>query len=608
MATNKKIQATELDFDGIKQSLKTFMQGQAEFSDYDFDGSALSILLDVLAYNTHYNALYTNLAINEAFLDSASKRASVVSKAKELGYVPHSARCATAVVDVLVIDDRIDAPSFFDIPRYTTFNTIIDGITYTFHTTQPYTARRVENEYVFSNVILKEGQPIVERYEVITPSATYTISNPKVDTTTLRVIVQETSQSSTSVTYTQSTSILNIDGASTVYFLKEIDNQYYEVEFGNGVVGKQLEAGNVITMEYIIGSEDRANGARTFTYNGTVSGPQQVYVTTITPAYGGTVAESIDSIKWNAPRAYVTQNRCVTVDDYKAVIRQLYADARSVNVWGGETATPPQYGKVFISVITNSGDNLTVAEKNTLLATVVNPRKPLSVIAEVIDPAPIDVLLKVSVYLNPNTTVATPGEIELAVQDKIQSYNDITLNTFGGVFKTSQLSTLLNTTDPGVTSNSIRVKLRRSLTPLFNTNARYEINLGNPIVRAATADESVMTTGLVVLGVERICYIDDDPQTATTGRLRLFYYNPQTNEKIIVRFIGTVDYSVGQVVIDNLNLTGIAGSSFDVLISPNSQDVVSTQNQFVRIDVAASEITLLTETSNSQYQFTPIKY
>ena len=605
---NSRIQTTELDFDRIKSNLKTFLQGQSEFSDYDFEGSGLSVLLDILAYNTHYNALYTNLAINEAFIDSAAKRSSVVSIAKELGYVPSSARAATANVSVTMVNSQLTAPTSIEIPAYTSFTSIVNNTTYTFYSTQSYLATLAEGQYVFPSVDLKEGTYLQYRYGY-TDGIQIVIPNTGVDLSTLSVTVQENSQSSTYEVYTVSDSILNLTATSPVYFIKELDNQLYQLEFGNGVIGKQLAEGNVITISYLVCSADAPNGARTFSYQGTLPANTTAFVSTTNSAAGGAQPESTESIRWNAPRAYASQNRCVTVDDYKAQITSLFPEALAVSVWGGEENTPPQYGKVFVSVVPRTTDVLSDSQKSYILQNIINPRKPLTITPVIVDPIYVKLQLNISYYYNPQLTTRSSGDITTLVSQTVSSYNDAHLNAFGRVFKYSQLSNLVDTSEQSITSNIMTLKLHRDVTPVYNTVSGYTVNLGNPIYDSGVPEESVLSTGFYTPDgpdLNTPCYIDDIPtggESAGKGDLRLFYYN-SSGQKVILRTVGTVDYSKGIVYIEALNITSLYATSFKLIIKPESNDVASVQHQFVEIDPTLVTITPIVDNPALQYTFT----
>lgn len=605
MATTNKIRTTELDFDQIKENLKEYLRGQSQFSDYDFEGSGLAVLLDILAYNTHYNALYHNLAVNEAFLDSASKRSSVVSKAKEIGYTPHSARAATAVVTVVVINNQLNAPEILDLNKGLPFSTSVNGINYTFYTTDKYTTGRVGNQYVFQDVILKEGIPLQNRFTIEENQNSITLPNGSVDTSTLGVIVQENSQSTVYDTFVPSTTILNVGPTDLVYFIKENDQQLYDIEFGNGTVGKALQPGNVVTVNYMVCSRDEPNGARTFAFAGTISNADQIYVTTLDPAFGGAAAEDIDSIKWNAPRSYASQNRCVTVEDYRSVIMQLYPNALAVNVWGGQENDPPQYGKVYISIIPRTGEFLSSTEKEYILTTIVNPRKTLTVTPEIIDPSYIKVDVKTTVYYDPLKTVRQAGEIGALVYQAISDYNATSLNTFGSVFKYSKITGAIDDSEPSITGNITVVRMRREITPVFDAIAGYTIALGNPVAQPQNGQVgSITSTGFYTTDTSRVVYIDDTAIAgSSTGNLRL-YYTDGAGNKVYVKNVGTVQYDTGLIQISNIAITGLAEATLELIVKGDSNDIVSSQNQFVKIDPLYTQVTVIEDSMQQKYKFT----
>ena len=586
---NKKIQTTELGFDEIKQNLKTYLSGQAEFSDYNFEGSGMSILLDVLAYNTHYNSLYLNLALNEAFIDTASKRASVVSKAKELGYVPRSAVCATARVNIIILDDNIGAPDYIEISAYSTFTSSVDNTSFTFYNTQSYIAYKESNQYVFENVELREGKLYQYNYEY-TDGRKFVIPNSGVDITTVEVSVQDDINSGSVEIYVNSNDIIDVNSSSKVYFIKENYDGFYEIEFGNDDIGKKLDEGNYITIRYLISSLDQPNGISQFSYNAFNS-----FVTTVDAAYGGSGPEDIESIRWHAPRYYTTQNRCVTPSDYKNIIKSLY-NVKDVNVWGGETVTPPQYGKAFISVVPNNAPVLTDDEKNYILEEILGPRKSLSITPEFVDPTYIDVELDVKFYYDPNMTTRSAGDISTIVLQTIEDYNNQYLSTFDGIFRYSRLVSAIDNSEDSITSNFINIKLHRELVPIYNIDASYTVELGNSIKNSRTFEEAVLSSGFYINGNSNICFIEDQPPTlGDTGIMRMFYRDG-TNSKVYLRDVGTINYSKGIININNITIVALYAPEFKLMIVPAINDVESNKNQFVQIPSNKVNITPIVDT------------
>ena len=582
-SNNKRISVSELDFDNIKANLKEYLKGQDTFSDYDFEGSGLAVLLDVLAYNTHYNGIYTNLAVNEMFLDSASKRSSVVSLAKLLGYTPNSAKCATATVN-LTITSPSTGPSVVTVPAYTQFNTTVDGNSYAFYTTQEYTAVGASTSYTISDVTLTEGSPLTFKYTVAS-GVRYIIPNANVDLATVKVRVQENSTSSTFYTYTVSTSVVTADSTSKVFWIKEIDDGLYELTFGNGTVGKALDNGNVVHISYFVSGLDAANGATLFSYDGsTLYTGANVSITTTSAAAGGGMVEDISSIKFNAPRSYAAQNRAVTPDDYRALIYANFPEAASVAVWGGEDNDPPVYGKTYISVKPKTAGKLTLQQKSDIINTILETRNIVSITPEIVDAEYINIALNVTVYYNDRETGYTSTDIESIVRQVILDYNNSDLQKFESVFRYSKLSRLIDAAEPAITNNITTVLLRRKLSPRYNISAEYNINVINPIFTVGVAEDAVTSTGFYIEGSEFLHYLTDDG----VGNMVLYYRSigtaTQDSQKIIVdSSIGTVDYAEGKINIKNLNITALADVDFEISIKPSSNDVISAYTQIAEI-------------------------
>ena len=580
---SKRIQVSELDFDQIKTNLKNFLKGQNQFSDYDFEGSGLSVLLDVLAYNTHYNALYTNLAVNEMFLDSASKRASVVSIAKSLGYTPQSATSARAIVNMEVTNPG-STPYSLTLPQYSPFSTVIDGKSYTFYNTSDVTIIPPNGIYTFTNLELVEGTPLNFKYTVA-DGQQYIIPNSNADISTLRVRVQESSSSDFFTTFIPATSLVQLASDSNVFFTKEIDNGLYEIVFGDGVVSSALSNGNIVHLDYFITKGSVANGARQFLYGGSnlISGVP--VITTVTPASGGSEAETIDSIKYNAPRLYAAQNRAVTPDDYKALIYGAFPYIKSVSVWGGEDNNPPIYGRTYICAKPTDAIKLTNQQKSDITTTLLSSRNVVSITPIIVDPEYINIALEVTAYYNDRKTTKTASQIATLVTDTIFAYDNANLQKFDGVFRYSQLSRLIDLSDPSIVSNITTVLLRRKVAPRYNVSAEYNINLVNPIFSAGVPEGAVTSTGFYVKGSDQIHYLQDDG----VGNIQLYYIiasnaaTTGTTKLIINPKIGTVDYAGGVLNIKNLNITALADIDWEITFKPQSNDVVSAYTQIAEI-------------------------
>jgi len=433
MAT--KLEISELDFDGIKANLKNFLSQQDEFRDYDFEGSGMAVLLDMLAYNTHYLGFNANMLANEMFLDSADLRASVVSKAKQVGYTPTSATASEASIDVTVTNA---SGATLTMARGTKFSTTVDGTSYNFVNNADLSITPVDSVYKFSNVKIYEGTYLNFKYTVNTSDTDqrFIVPNDNVDTTTLTIKVQESSSDSTTNTYTLATGITGLDSTSKVFFLQEVENGRYQVTFGDGVLGKSVADGNIIIMDYINTNRTEANGASTFTLNGSIGGFSTATVTTVSNASGGADPETITSIKYNAPRDYSAQDRAVTADDYKVLVKSLYANAQSVQVYGGEDAAVPDYGKVYISIKAKSGANLTETTKASIV-TSLKQYAVASIRPVIIDPEITYLTLDTNFKYDSGATTKDVSTLETNVLSVISNYNINNLQNFIGVFRHS---------------------------------------------------------------------------------------------------------------------------------------------------------------------------
>jgi len=579
MATsNKKINVTTLDFDDIKKNLKTFLSGQSEFQDYDFEGSAMSVLLDVLAYNTHYNALYNNLAINEMFLDSARKRNSVVSLSKMLGYSPRSATCSKATITLTVSAPGSGATTL-TLPAYTPFTTTIDGASYTFYTIGSVVATSSTGVFTFSNLVITEGTPLTFNITVGT-NTRYIIPNSAIDLNTLTVRVQDSASSSVYTTFTKAETLIGVDSTTKCFWVKEIDEGLYELTFGDGNLGMQLDTGNIVHLNYFVSSLDAPNKARQFTYGGgTLISGAAISITTTGIAANGAPAEDIDSIRFNAPRMYASQNRAVTPDDYKAIVYSQFSDAASVTCWGGEDNNPPVYGKVYVCVKPKDADKLTTTQKAALIATILDQRNVVSVQPIIVDPEYINIALHVTVYYNEQATSKTASEIAAVVTNTINAYNANDLSRFDGVFRYSKLSKLIDNSDQSITNNITTVLLRRELNVRYNTSAQYILNMINPIWSSGQPEESFKSTGFYIAGSDELHYLDDDG----VAHVRLYRYGANGIKIIVNPTIGNIDYAKGVVDIKNLHITALADIDLEISIRPLSNDVVSALTQIAQI-------------------------
>lgn len=608
MSITKRINVAELDFDAIKNNLKQFMAGNDQFSDYDFEGSAFSILLDVLAYNTHYNALYTNLAVNELFLDSASKRASVVSLAKNLGYTPNSALCAKAYVNATVTAPTLN-PDVVTLPAGQPFLTSIDGVSYTFYNTSDVSTVSASGFYTFNNVELIEGNQLTYSY-LVSEGQRYIIPNSNVDVSTLKVKLRETETDDLFTVFTPAESLTSLDSTTKAYFIKEIDDGLYEVYFGDGIVGYKPKPGNHLTFEYIVSSLDAPNGANVFSYAGSAILGSGLTVITSTPALGGSAPESISSIKFNAPRMFAAQNRAVTTEDYKTIIYKNYPQAQSVVVWGGEDNDPPIYGKTFICVKPTDAAKLTQTQQDFIRNNIIAPRSIVSITPEFVDPEYFNVQISVTAYYNSKVSDKTPAQLETIIRDAIYQYDSTELQQFNGILRYSQLVRLIDEADTAIVNNTTRIQIRREFTPRYNLSSEYKLTMINPIYKSVIPDESVLTTGFYIPNSANIHYIDDDGD----GNLRLFQFDANKNKVIVNNQIGTVNYSNGSLIVRNLTITSLADAAFEFIIKPESYDVVPAYNQIVQVARAYLQVSVVNDftaagsnQAGKNYTFTSVR-
>ena len=586
---NKRIRVTELDFDQIKDNFKNFLKGQSEFQDYDFEGSGVNVLLDILAYNTHYNAMYANLAMNEAFLDSASKRNNVVSHAKSLGYTPISAKCAQAVVNITVLNVP-NSPDTLTLPAFTQFSTSVDKVNYNFYSINAVTTISVNGTYTFSNVVITEGTPLRFQY-IANEGVSYIVPNAGADLSTLTVRVQDSTSTSGYVVFSRGDDLTLVKPDDTVYFVKEIDNELYEVYFGDGITGRQVVSGNVVTLDYFISNKEAPNNAKAFSCNTSIGGGTTI-VTAISMAQGGSEIESIDSIKYNAPRNYSAQNRAVTAEDYKVILPTLYPNIESVNVWGGEENDPPQYGKVFISIKPKSGETLTTSTKEIIKKNILRSKNIVSISPEIIDPDFLYVLIKTAVYYNPLQTEKNTDTLKTLINNVINTYDNDDLRKFGGMFRFSKLSRLIDATDASITSNITSVLMLKVITPEFNTKAKYNITFNNPIRTSGIADETIKSSAFYVTSTEQPVYIDDDG----VGNLRLFYYTGTQTKVFLNKTLGTVNYTTGKLVINDLVILSAPNNEILIDCVPDSSDIVSVRNQIVAIRQNSTSVNVIVDT------------
>ena len=597
MAT--KLQVTELDFDDIKNNLKTYMKNQTEFTDYNFEGSGLSTIIDLLAYNTHYLAMNANMAVNEAFLDTATLRSSVVSHAKTLGYTPRSARAPVAYVDVTLNSFTGGSAT---IAKGTKFTTKVNDSTYGFVVNAAQTVSPVNGITRFVNLPIYEGTLVTAKYTVDSANLDkkYMVTDARADTTTLKVSIQSSVSDTTLTTYSLATDISQVTKTSNVYFLQEVEDGKFEVYFGDGVVGSKPTDGNIVILEYIVTNKDKANGASVF--SGTsVGGESDITVATLVSASGGAEPETMESIKYNAPLDYSSQGRAVTTQDYKTIVPQVYADTKAIQVWGGEDNNPPRYGQVYLAIKTQSGVILTQAQKDSIVK-LLDGYNIASVRPTIVDPETTKLRLTSNIKFDSKSTTNTATSIETIVTNVLTTYNNSDLQNFDGVFRFSKLSRLIDASDNSILSNITTLKIEKTIKPVLNTSSQYILDYSNALYNPhsghnATMGGIVVSTGFTIAGNSNTIFIDDDGN----GNIRTYYLVGGTSRTYLNNTAGTVDYSTGLVTLPSLTITGTSNSdgTVSVVVQPKSNDIVPVRNQILEIDFTNTKVTAEVDTIES---------
>ena len=595
-----KLEISQLDFDNIKNNLKRYLSNQNQFKDYDFEGSGMAVLLDLLAYNTHYLSYNANVLANEMFIDTADLRNSIVSLAKALGYTPNSPRSPVADINV-VVNGATGATLTMNAGQQ--FTTTVDGVSYNFVTIGTNTISPVDNVYTFSNLKIYEGTYITYNYTVDTSDVDqrFLIQSANADTNTLSVQIQNSATDTTTNTYTKATSITELDSDSKVYFLQESEDGKFEVYFGDGVVGKALEDGNIVILKYVVTNKTEANGASSFTLSGNIGGNTDVAITVNSNAANGSEAETNESIKFKAPKSYAAQDRAVTVNDYKVKVEEIYANASSVSAWGGEDNDTPFYGRVYIAIKAASGSTLTDTTKNDIV-TQLKKFSVASVTPVIVDPETTNVLLTSTINYDEKQTTKTSDEIKTLITNAVTNYNTNTLQKFDNVLRYSKLLETIDDADTSILSNITTLKLRKSFTPTLSTSTNYTVNFSNALHNPHSGHKAAQggilsSTGFKVSGDNNVYFFDDDGE----GNVRRYYLIGSVRT-YVDNTAGTITYSSGSVAINALtmasieNIRGAASTVIELTVTPESNDIVPVRAQVIDIDVANSTFTVQADT------------
>jgi len=559
-----RLNVTELDFDTIKSNLKTFLKQQSEFSDYDFEGAGLSVLLDILAYNTHYNAYYMNMLANESFLDSAILRNSVVSHAKKYGYTPRSTRSPIAKIN-FTVNSQSSTPGSLTLPKgYMFVSNLIDSRSYNFITLDDVTVSKTGNNFVFNSVSIYEGTLVNYSYthsQATNPKQIFLIPDENIDTTTLKVTVRQSSSNLNSVVYNLNTDALTIDPTSTVYYLQEGQNGKYEIYFGDDILGKKIPDGGVVTLNYLVTNGSLSNKANNFIATTPIESFTNFTVSSVSSASGGSEKESVDQIKFAAPLQFTSQNRAVTKNDYIKLIQQKYPQFEAVTVWGGEENEPPVYGKVFIAAKPRLGFEITDAQKEFVKEEIIKPISVLTVTPEIVDVDYNYLKLISKVYYDPTKTISNVNNLKTSIETKITNFCEDNLNTFNSIFRSSLLKTEIDNLDSSIISNEIELFLTKKFRPdLINSNS-YILDYGVALDKGTTLDNLYSNPEFTMLdedGIQRQCFFEEVP-SSFTGVESITVTNPgiEFSTTPTIEIVGDGEGAIASATIVNGKLSKI---------------------------------------------------
>lgn len=520
MSANSKITLTNLDFDSLKASLKAFLQSQSQFSDYNFEGAAINVLLDIMAYNSHLNAFYLNMVANEMFLDTAVLRQTVVSHAKSLGYTPTSATAAQATVNVSIIKANSDNTVLLNLPRFTSFAAAsLSGNSYNFVTLDDSSAQASGNTFFFPNVIIKEGAPTTKVFLVdnsTNASQTFDLTDQNIDTSTINVVVQQSPTNILQTNFNLAVDSTSVSATDNVYFIQEGTNGNYQIYFGDGIIGAALLNGAVVIVSYITTNADAANGLSPFQLKSNILNGSTSNVTTVAASAGGSPIEDVASIKFSAPKSYIAQNRAVTKNDYVALINKNYPYFDAVNIWGGEEENPPIYGKVYISAKPKNGFAITEAQKQYVINDIIKPISILTVTPEFRDVDYNYIILSLNVEYDSTQTTATAGQIASYVVSAVNNYANLNLNTFNSEFRLSRMLRSIDDAEQSILSSTATIYIEKQFTPILNVSETYTLNVGFPLHRGTTDDRLYSTPSFSIndlSGISRLAFIEEVPNS-----------------------------------------------------------------------------------------------
>ena len=606
-SSDGKLNISELDFTKIKENLQGFLTSQSDFVGYNFTGSSFDVLLDIMAYNTHYNAYYANMVANEMFLDSASLRNSVVARAKHLGYRPRSAQGSKAEVTLTITP--ADLPAAISIAKNTQFQGEVEGVTYIWCTANSYSVNiNANGVYTVGGVDLTQGIPTTFRYTANTgdPDQKFILPNDNTDITTLEVTIQNSSTDTDTVVYTEATDITTVNSSSRIYFVDEAEDGKYEVQFGDGTLGKKLANGNIVILSSLVCEADATNGAKSFSIVSDVGGYSNVKIETTSASAGGAVAADIDEIKFNAPKNYESQNRCVTIHDYVALVKRDYGDAQAVVAWGGEDADPPVYGKVYVAIKPTSGSVLSDSTKKFVEDEILKKRNIVGITPVVVDPDYMYLKVSSTVKYDSGATTNSASQLKSTVTTAITDFGATNLKTFDKSFRYSKLIQAIDEAEVSVKSNQTSIQLKRLLYPLLGSDEAYDMPFSNQIYHPSNTFWGAVTSNT-------FSYTDSANTQWAGCRLQdnngvVEVYRTSGEDRIIVNNnVGTVNYLTGKISLTSFKPLVIGSETtgnttpLEVYITPASSDVNPLREQIILIESGDISITMLDDAGTGTY-------
>ena len=612
---------TNLDFAQIKTSLRDYLRENSNFTDYDFEGSNLSNIIDVLAYNTYISSYNANMISNEIFIDSATLRENVVALARNIGYTPRSRTAAKAIVSFFVNTTGFTTkPVTLTIKKglFASSSAKFGSESYTFSIPSDISAPVVDGIATFKDVVIYEGSFITSNFTVSSenpaPPARYYLENSNIDTSTLEVFVRDTESSTSSKKYVFSDTLIEVTASSRVYFVQEVEDQRYELIFGDGIFGEKLKSLNYIEASYITTSGATANGISSFSFNGRIVDNNNNLVSsgislisTVNETVGGKDIESIDSVKNFAPKIYSTFNRAVTASDYEALIPKIYPEAESVAAFGGEELSPPQYGKVFITIKPFYGPYIPDSIKNNLKQSL-RKYSVAGIITEIQDLKYLYVEAHINAYYNPSLA-ANADSVKTVISNNINAYADSAeMNKYGARFKYSKFQGVVDNSNDSITSNITKIEIRRDLKPVLNTFAEYELCYGNSFYIKNSNGYNIKSSGFNIFGIADPVYLSDIPndknKNSRYGSLFLFQLNGRNDPMIVNENIGTIDYQKGEILLQPINIIGTSKlvqniPIIEISTCPRSNDVIGLQDLYLQLDISNSTIDMIGDNISS---------